>query len=140
MTDKKLGKWDHLADDYHYWMGRTLDDILSEYVRSKVRGPYRENISYIHDLMSIEMYVIRGARHFAEGIAYHSLRNEYPEEYHAILSELRPDIAVKVVEQEQRDAAELREATLQMKKDAELKKERRKKEAATWEKMAERGR
>lgn len=140
MTDTKPSKWDHLADDYHYWMNRTLDDILSEYVRSKVRGPYRENISYIHDLMAIEMYVIRGARHFAEGIAYHSLRNQYPEEYHAILSELRPDTAVKVAERERLEVAELHQAELQEKKDAELRKERRKKEAATWEKMAERER
>ena len=57
-ADSKPSKWDHLADDYHYWMKRTLDDILTEYVRSKVKGPYHENIHYIHDLMSIEMYAL----------------------------------------------------------------------------------
>jgi hypothetical protein len=116
-------------------MNRTLDDILTEYVRSKVGGPYEENISYIHDLMAIEMYCIRGARHFAEGMSYHNLRNRYPEEYHAILSELRPDIAVKVAERDRLKVAELHQAELQEKKDADLRKERRKHEAATWEKM-----
>jgi len=65
--DPKPSIWDHLADNYAYWMHRTLDDILTEYVRSKIRGPYHENIHYIHDLMAIEMYCIRGARHMAEG-------------------------------------------------------------------------
>jgi hypothetical protein len=135
MEDPKQSKWDHLADNYAYWMNRTLDDILTEYVRSKVRGPYHENIHYIHDLMAIEMYCIRGARHFAEGMSYHNLRNRYPEEYHAILSELRPDIAVKVAERDRVMADELIQAELQQKKDDEKRKERKKKEAATWEKM-----
>lgn len=137
--DPKPSKWDHLADDYNYWMKRTLDDILTEYVRSKVRGSYEENINYIHDLMSIEMYVIRGARHYAEGMAYHTLREKYPEEHRAILAELRPDVAVKVAERDRLMAVELHQAELQEKKDAEMKQERRKKESATWEKMAGRG-
>ena len=133
--DSKPSKWDHLADDYNYWMKRTLDDILSEYVKSKIKGPYQKNINYIHDLMSIEMYVIRGARHYAEGMAYHTLREKYPEEHRAILAELRPDVAVKVAERDRLMAVELHQAELQRKKEAELKKERRKHEAATWERM-----
>jgi hypothetical protein len=117
-------------------MKRTLDDILTEYVRSKVGGPYEENINYIHDLMAIEMYCIRGARHFAEGMEYHTLREKYPVEHRAILAELRPDVAVKVAERDRLMAVELHQAELQRKKEAELKKERRKKESAAWEKMA----
>jgi hypothetical protein len=133
--DPKPGKWDHLADDYEYWMNRTLDDILTEYVRSKVRGTYEENISYIHDLMTIEMYCVRGPRHMAEAMYYKCKRDQYPEEYHAILSELRLDRARELAEREQRMAAELHQDELQRKKEAEQEKERRKKESAAWERM-----
>jgi hypothetical protein len=132
-----VNKYDHLADDYDYWMKRTLDDILTEYVKNKVRGSYRENIHYIHDLMTLEMYCIRGARHMAEAMLFKCKRDQYPEEYHAILSELRPDRAKELVERERIEAAERVQAEIQQKKDDEKRRERRKKESAAWERMAE---
>jgi hypothetical protein len=131
-----LNKWDHLADDFDYWMNRTLDDILTDYVRSKVRGPDHENIQYIHDLMTLEMYCIRGARHMAEAMLFKCKRDKYPEEYHAILSELRPDMAKELGERERISAEELDLAELKQKKDDERRKERRRKESAAWERMA----
>ncbi len=63
-------------------------NIKTQYVKEKLKTAHWENRSYIDDLLSLERLITKGAECFAEGLQFHSLRNQYPSDYLAILKEL----------------------------------------------------
>ena len=92
MTGQRAAReWESRKDDIGFWANRGLDDMITDYVRCVVRGTRFNSRDYIRELMEIEAFCASGVRCLADGIAFHRLREKYPEEYRMIRSELDPE-------------------------------------------------
>ena len=63
-------------------------EIKSQYVKSRIKGRKFSQRKYIDDLARLERLITKGPAGWADGVAYHYLRNEYPTEWKAIYKEL----------------------------------------------------
>jgi hypothetical protein len=132
---KQEKEWELRKEDIRFWYERGIDGIITEYVRSKVAGLLWERVGYIDDLMDIEMYCVRGARHFAEGMRFHLLRQDYPEEYQAIRAELDPSWPARNAELQDRKKAEEKARQKRKMEEGERAREQLARDREAWMKL-----
>ena len=109
MTDQGTEKsWQSRKEDYNYWANRGLNDIITDFVRNKVKGKsWDDRYIYIRELMELEEYCVRVERgSFGNRMHFQQLRTRYPEEYRGIMKELDPEWLKKEAELQAKKAKE----------------------------------
>lgn len=106
----------------------------SEYVRDAIKGLAftDENRKYIHDLVTIEEFAIRGPRSMAEGMLEAQLRSAYRGAFECILRELNPERHAREV----RERAETRQfLRRELKKAAEAAQRELERDREMWSQL-----
>lgn len=122
-------------DDFDYWMNRGVNDIVTDYVRGKIRGLSWSDRSYIDSLMSLEGFCIRGVHGLAEAYAFHHLRQKYWSEYSSIMTEIDSDWLRKEREIEAKRKKEDDEMMARAQESAERTGDRLERDKLVWPKL-----
>ena len=104
--------------------------VKSEYVKKKIKGrsfSKEKDRNYIHDLLNLERYVLKGPSGTADAMMLSGLEGEYPKEYVAIFKELDPEGYEAHLENERREKEKNRKLSekLQREEDREYERERK---------------
>jgi len=87
-----------------------MQDPRSEFVRDTIRTlPFTEaNRRFVHELLTIERFVINGPGSWGSAILDGALRDRHPVAYDAILRELNPKRHAREIRERAKLARELR--------------------------------